>query len=190
MTPLDSTSFLVLNAAHLNKMATAGSIASATGEDLETVNDVLNRAEQSALGALMGEQFLLLPEGSNAVLDYYNEVYGELRARQEIVAWYDRFETVNVQFIKQVSDWQNSDGDGAAKEKLLKTAGRLVRMIATLQPAIPRYEGYVRRLERSVALVDQDKTEFVCDPTIDSVHNIWFEFHEDILSVLGRPRDT
>jgi hypothetical protein len=39
-------------------------------------------------------------------------------------------------------------------------------------------------------LVDQGRREFVCKPTLDSVHNIWFEFHEDILAVLGRPRDT
>ena len=31
--------------------------------------------------------------------------------------------------------------------------------------------------------------EYVCKPTIDFVHNIWFEFHEDFLAVLGRPRD-
>jgi hypothetical protein len=25
---------------------------------------------------------------------------------------------------------------------------------------------------------------------VDSIHNIWFEFHEDILTLLGRPRDV
>src|SRR6478672_11898080 len=34
--------------------------------------------------------------------------------------------------------------------------------------------------------IDEGEKEFVCTPTIDSVHNIWFEFHEDILSVIGR----
>ena len=33
-------------------------------------------------------------------------------------------------------------------------------------------------------------SERLARPMVDSVHNIWFEFHEDILSVLGRPRDT
>ena len=27
-------------------------------------------------------------------------------------------------------------------------------------------------------------------PSVDSVHNIWFEIHEDILTLLGRPRDV
>jgi hypothetical protein len=38
--------------------------------------------------------------------------------------------------------------------------------------------------------VDAGDASFVVTPTKDSVHNVWFEFHEDILSVLGRPRDT
>jgi hypothetical protein len=57
-------------------------------------------------------------------------------------------------------------------------------------PDIPRYRNYARRFTDSVALVDAGNKDYVCKPTIDSIHNVWFEFHEDILSVLGRPRDT
>jgi hypothetical protein len=27
-------------------------------------------------------------------------------------------------------------------------------------------------------------------PGVDSIHTIWFECHEDILTLLGRPRDV
>ena len=61
--------------------------------------------------------------------------------------------------------------------------------MGALVPLIPRYTGYVRRFS-AAWLVDRGQRDFVCSPTIDSVHNIWFEFHEDILAVLGRPRDV
>ena len=53
---------------------------------------------------------------------------------------------------------------------------------------MPRYTGYIRRFERSVALVDQGNLDFVCTPTVDSLHNIWFELHEDVLLALGKER--
>jgi hypothetical protein len=59
-----------------------------------------------------------------------------------------------------------------------------------LTPLLSRYEIYVDRFNASVTRIDEGDKDFVCKPTIDSVHNIWFEFHEDILSVIGRPRDT
>ena len=74
--------------------------------------------------------------------------------------------------------------------RLLQIAEKLARDIGQLLAQIPRYTSYVERFERSMACVDSGQRDFVCKPTIDSVHNIWFEFHEDILAVLGRPRDT
>jgi hypothetical protein len=107
-----------------------------------------------------------------------------------MLQWYENFESLNSRFIANVTDWQKSDGDERLERKLLQCAERLAKDIGQLVPAIARYAGYVRRFERSMDLVDQGKRDYVCKPTIDSVHNIWFEFHEDILAVLGRPRDT
>jgi hypothetical protein len=72
----------------------------------------------------------------------------------------------------------------------MKTVERLMKFLEEIIPSIPRYESYVRRFANSISLVDRGDRDYVCKPTIDSVHNIWFEFHEDILSVLGRPRDA
>ena len=105
-------------------------------------------------------------------------------------AWYVRFEALNDQFIKAVSDWQKNDHDAKAEAKILKIAERLIKAIREITPIIPRYENYVRRFTDGIARVDRGERDYVCGPTIDSVHTIWFEFHEDILSVLGRPRDV
>jgi hypothetical protein len=190
MTVLDDAAFLVLNAAHLNKMAGPAAIAAATGLDAAAVQRVLDQAERDGLGQRIGNQFLLFPDGSKAVLGHYNRAYAELRKSPGLEQWYERFETLNTLFIKHVTDWQNSGGDDDSQAKLIKCVERLMKMIDGLTPQIRRYGDYVRRFADSVAKTDQGDKDYVCSPMVDSVHNIWFEFHEDILSVLGRPRDT
>lgn len=182
--------FCVLNGAHLKKMATVEEIGSAVGIDPATVATVLEAAATSGLVMSMEGKHLLLPEGTSAVHDYYRTAYEAKRSSAPLVAWYDRFEVVNEQFIKQVSDWQSTEGDERIQGRLIKTVERLMKNLEEIIPDIPRYRNYVRRLTDSVALVDAGNKDYICKPTIDSIHNVWFEFHEDILSVLGRPRDT
>jgi len=190
MVILSEQEFLVLNGAHLKKMATANELASAIGLDVTEVEAALNAAIGSGLLMAAEERHLLLPEGTNAVQEYYRTAYEALRSNELVLAWYQRFEAVNEQFIKQVSEWQSTDGDERLQSRLIKTVERLTKNLQELIPLVPRYETYVDRFNRSVARIDQGETDFVCKPTIDSVHNIWFEFHEDLLSVIGRPRDT
>jgi hypothetical protein len=181
--------FLVLNAVYLKKLATAEQVSSMTGIRLDAVEKVLEDATNRAWSIKMNGQNLLAPEGTQVVLEHYREAYAPLRADPALEAWYARFEAANTQFIKYVSEWQAS-GDERALGRLLRTVERLIKSLAEITPMLPRYEGYVRRFERGLALIDQGQLDYVAKPTIDSVHNIWFEFHEDILSVLGQPRDT
>jgi hypothetical protein len=190
MTTISEQEFCILNGAHLKKMATVEEIGSAVGIDPTTVATVLEAAAKSGLVMNMEGKYLLLPVGTNAVHDYYRTAYEVVRSSGPLVAWYDRFEAVNEQFIKQVSNWQSTEGDEQIQGRLIKTVERLMKNLEQIIPDIPRYRNYVRRFTDSVALVDAGNKDFVCKPTIDSIHNIWFEFHEDILSVLGRPRDT
>ncbi|QIG94162.1 hypothetical protein [Bradyrhizobium sp. 6(2017)] len=190
MTVLSEQEFLVLNGAHLKKMATAKELASAIGLDVEQVEVALGEAVASGLVMAAEGRHLLLPEGTNAVQEYYRSAYEALRSNDLVLGWYDRFEIINEQFIKQVSEWQSADGDVRVQSRLIKTVERLTKNLQELTPLISRYETYTDRFNASVARIDQGDKNFVCKPTIDSVHNIWFEFHEDILSVIGRPRDT
>ena len=189
MTILSEQEFLVLNGAHLKKMARAEEIASATGLDVSVVKPVLDAAASNGLLMIAEGRHLLLPEGTSAVHEYYRTAYEGLRSNEAVLMWYERFETINDQFIKQVSEWQSADGDERIQSRLIRTVERLSKNLQELTPLIARYENYLNRFGASVARIDEGEKEFVCTPTIDSVHNIWFEFHEDILSVIGRPRD-
>ena len=171
-------------------MANAEEIAAAVGVDEQTAASVLASAIAKDWAMDVDGRFLLVPEGTAVVHKYYRDIYGPLRLNANLLAWYDRFEAINEQFIKQVSEWQATEGDERVQSRLMKTVERLMKFLEEIIPSIPRYESYVRRFANSISLVDRGDRDYVCKPTIDSVHNIWFEFHEDILSVLGRPRDA
>lgn len=187
---LTDEDFTILNALYLKKMATAATVAEVIGLPAERVVERLAAAADAQWVLDMPDGAMLLPAGTEKVLAYYAATYTPLRAQPELPAWYAAFEVINAKFIAQVSEWQQTQGDEKAEQRLLRTAQRLVRDIGALVPGIPRYANYVRRFEHGIEQVDRGQHDFVCKPTIDSVHNIWFEFHEDILTVLGRPRDT
>jgi hypothetical protein len=187
---LTDTDFAVLNAIYLKKMATAQTIAEVTALAPDLVAERLEAAAAASQVLLMPTGAMLLEDGTAAVLATYRDTYAAIRTESAMLHWYENFETINSRFIAQVSEWQTTDGDDRTERKLLQTAERLTRDLAALVPTIPRYAQYIARFERGMARVDQGQRDYVCKPTIDSVHNIWFEFHEDILAVLGRPRDT
>jgi hypothetical protein len=131
-----------------------------------------------------------MPAGTELVLEFYRDEYARLRADPAVTAWYERFEVVNTRFIALISEWQRSGGDGSVLGKVIQVVERLMKSISELETDIPRYEGYPRRFAAAIERVDAGDSEYVSNPTKDSIHNVWFEFHEDILAVIGRPRDT
>jgi hypothetical protein len=185
---VNEETFEVLNAVYLRKIATAEAVGECTGRDADTVRAVLS--EQSAAGNLedLGGQFMLSEDGTRSVLEGYEERYATLREDGEVEDWYQRFETLNSQFLQTISAWQTSGEDEGVLDKLLKLINRQIRALNTISPTIPRYSRYEERFTRSLELVEGGKNDFVCALTVDSLHNIWFEFHEDILTLLGRPR--
>lgn len=187
---LDDTAFLVLNAIYLKKMAGPDDLAAITGLPAAQVQAHAVPAVRQGLLLDLGGNLMLQPDGTAAVVEYYRDRYAQLRGQEQLADWYARFEVLNTQFIKYVTEWQTSDGDPRVQERMLRVVERLIKALAELTEGIPRYRRYIERFEHGMALVDQGQRDFVCSPRVDSLHNVWFEFHEDILAVLGRPRDT
>ena len=188
---IDELTFLVLNAIYLRKITTRGLLREGTALDADAIKAALDRAIDTGQVIDMGGQFMLQEEGTKAVLEFYVANYGSLRDDQDLVQWYDRFETVNGQFLKVVSEWQKSEGDDERLlGRLTRAVERHVAAIERIVALIPRYDVYVSRFTAGLDRVDQGQRAYVTGPTVDSLHSIWFEFHEDILGVLGRPRDT
>jgi hypothetical protein len=200
--PLDRLHFEVLNSIVLKKMASAGSVSSATGLSLTEVEGALSDLEQASLIVLVGEQALAGDSAQDRVSDFATSCYAELRTDEAVLRLADQFEVVNRRFLDTLSLWHqvdvggrkvtndHSDPDYDAKvitqlDRVVQRLGDILRQLAQREP---RFERYARRFDTAMRKVDEGDTAYVSTPTVDSVHNVWFEFHEDLLRTMGRAR--
>jgi hypothetical protein len=184
--------FAVLNAIYLRKMVTIADMAGITGLDEQVIASHVTALSERGLVTDVGGGNCMLeqPPGVRAAIDAYDDRYAELRTDGEVEAWYQRFESINGQFLTALSAWQTSGQDAGALDKLLRLVDRQIKALTSFAPTVPRYQRYADRLTAALDKVEAGNTEFVTSLSVDSVHNVWFELHEDILTVLGRPRDV
>lgn len=180
--------FEVLNAVYLRKIATADHVAVVALRTPDEVRATLAALSERGLVEDLGGQFMLNDDGTQAVLSGYEERYAKLRTDDEVENWYQRFETINSQFLTVISSWQTSGEDEGALDKVLKLIRRQIRALDAISPTIARYAKYSDRFAKSLDIVEGGNKHYVTSLNVDSLHNIWFEFHEDILTLLGRPR--
>ena len=190
---LSNTSFIALNAIYLKKTmttVTAATISEMTALTPETVSQSLLAATDEGWLIDCPTGVILLPEGAKQVLAYYRDIYADVRIDPSLIGWYQNFELLTTLFMATVSKCQRLEDVERIDRCLLQAAERLVKNIGQLVAQIPRYITYMRRLECSMDCIQSGLRDFVCKPTVDSMLNIWLEFHEDLLTVLGRPRGT
>ena len=186
----DDSTFAILNAVYLKKMASVEDLAKLTEAPVVAVDAAVVDLSGRDLIVSTAAGALLSAAGRDVVVQYYADTYRSVRTDPAVIEWYERFESLNARFIALVTDWQRSNGDAAVQERLIKLVQRLVSALDDLVGPIPRYGSYVRRFNSAIAKIDAGDVDLVANPRRDSLHNIWFELHEDILAVLGRPRDT
>jgi hypothetical protein len=192
----------VLNVVALKKMATADVIVAVTGLGSTEVAGVLGDLGERGLVAVAAGSALPADGAEPELAAAAAEHYAAVRTDPVIESLVARFETVNTQFLTAMSAWQqvdvggrkvaNDHTDAAYDEKVIGRIDRLVERLVPLLDALAehdaRFAGYRRRFASAMAAVDEGRHELVSSPTQDSVHNIWFEFHEDLLRTLGRER--
>ncbi|RYE43374.1 MAG: hypothetical protein EOP24_28660 [Hyphomicrobiales bacterium] len=201
-TLLDKRLYDVLNAVALKKMATAAAVSEIVNLDTDQVRDIFAELADSDYLALMGETALPTDASGPVLVDSAAAIYGQIRTDPSVLQVADKFEDVNSRFLRTMSSWQqievagrklaNDHSDSAYDAKVISTIERLVSRLEGLLEALSekdaRFRTYIGRFERSLEKVDAGDIAFVSDPTKDSVHNVWFEFHEDLLRTLGRAR--
>lgn len=199
---MDPTAYDVLNVVALKKMANAASVADVVGLD--------GAAVQTAFGSLAGQGLVVVAGGAALPTDAAEPAlkaaaadrYATLRADPAVLNQIERFETVNAQFLTTISAWQqidvggrkvsNDHSDAEYDDRIIRRIDKLVARLDPLIDALAAYDkrfaGYAGRFAAAMGEVDAGRSEFVSSPTLDSVHTVWFEFHEDLLRTLGRDR--
>jgi hypothetical protein len=197
---LDKGDYDVLNAVALKKMASPDAVAAATGSP--DVDGALARLGEQGLLIVAGGSALPTNDAEPALYNAAAEHYAAVRTDADVASLVEKFETVNSQFLTTMSAWQQVDVggrkvandhsdaayDGKVIDRLDKLVARLTPLLDALAGHDPRFAVYPRRFAAAMRGVDEGRHELVSSPTIDSVHNVWFEFHEDLLRTLGKER--
>lgn len=199
---LTEDAYAVLNVVALKKMATAAQIADATGVPPELVRAQLDDLAGGSMVVMVGDAGLPSDAAVPALESAAAVRYRGLREDPGVQDMAERFEAVNAQFLQTISGWQlidvggkkvandhsDPDYDGRILDRLDKQVTRLSRLIEVLESHDARFGAYVRRFDAAGEAVSRGDVDLVSSPTRDSIHNIWFEFHEDLLRTLGRAR--
>jgi hypothetical protein len=202
MTVLDKIGYDVLNVVALKKMASTPVIALACDRTDEDVDAVLAGLAEQGLVVVAGGAALPTDGAEPALVTAAQAHYADVRSDPGVTGLVERFEAVNAQFLVTMSSWQqldiggrkvpNDHTDPAYDEKVITRLGKLVARLDPLLSALaghdPRFGRYPARFAAALDGIDAGRHELVSSPMQDSVHNIWFEFHEDLLRTLGRER--
>lgn len=202
VTTLAKPDYDVLNVLALKKMADAAGIAAVTGMPSGDIEGRLETLANSGLAVLAGGSALPTDEAEPALAATAAEVYAPVRADDDVLALVERFETTNSQFLAAMSSWQqvevggrkvaNDHSDAAYDEKVItkieRLVGRLEPLIEALAAHDQRFGTYSGRFSAALEAIDGGDHDIISSPVRDSVHNVWFEFHEDLLRTLGRER--
>jgi hypothetical protein len=200
----DVSALPILMAVRIKGRATQDAIATAAGMTAREAGAALTDACAAALvQAVQGgvparggsdpaapETFALAAGGHVAL--------GALLARERrdhaaLARAYEAFMAVDTRVKAAITGWQLAStgaarlAHGAALRNVGAEAGAAVDRLTAL---VPRYAAYARRVGTAREALRAGDERYVASPRVDSLHQVWFELHQDLLLTLGRERGT
>lgn len=195
-----------LHLLRIKGVASAEVLAGAAGATEDEVVAQLAQLASSGLiewrdGALPG--WRLCPIGEKADDDALAEEGEAEGFRQAVAAAHRRFLELNGEVLAVCTDWQlvgargpapvpNDHGDERYDAEVIARLGDLHRraedLLETLTGVASRFGHYRRRLREAVQRVQAGERDWFTRPLLDSVHQVWFELHQDLLLTLGIDR--
>lgn len=187
----------------IKKFATAAAVADLLADDEAAV--AAHLAEAVAAGEAVSAKgaFMLSPKGHGALAAAYPGAFEAWRADAALAAGYARFEGINHEIKRLITQWQTIEvagepvaNDHGNAEHDRRTIDQIAALHETAEPLIrsmavrlPRLARYADRLCEALDRVDDGQIEFVSGAKVSSYHTVWFELHEDLLRLLDRKRE-
>jgi len=114
-------------------------------------------------------------------------------------AAYNEFDAVNHALKEVITAWQmrdadtpndhtDADYDAAVLTRLHQVDALFGPVLDRVLTSVARLSPYRPRFANALARVDAGDTTFVARPITDSYHTVWFEFHEELIGLLGLSR--
>jgi hypothetical protein len=194
--------FEVLNVIVLKGMCRTPTVADTLGTSEAAVEETIAVLEKGDLIGRADDLLLPTDAAEPALVAFAADAYEDLRSGPEADGLHERFERINRQLLQTMAAWQqldvgghtvaNDHSDRDYDEKLITRAANLIERLRPIVGALgehdPRFLRYGERFDAALDRVDRGDSDYLSSPLAESVHNIWFEFHEDLLRSLGKPR--
>jgi pyruvate,orthophosphate dikinase len=187
----------VLRALGLKGRATTDELSAATGVPAHTVASIADGLLASGAAKEMRGALVLLPVGRE-------QLEGLLASERAGIdqgtfrALYEDFTDVNGDFKALATDWQtrgedvndhtDADYDQTVLARLPGIHTRALPIIGRVAEQAPRLARYGNRLQTAHDKVQAGQHEWLLRPLIDSYHTVWFELHEELISLAGLTR--
>lgn len=196
------TDDLALHGLAVKKMGDADDVARIMQLDAGATRTALDAAvDRGEVMAAKG-RYMLTPQGRQRLDDLYPSACADLRADEDFITAFERFERVNIELKDLMTRWQtrtiggeqipNDHSDPDYDDQVIDELGRLHDdvdpILRRMAGTVARLDVYRQRLADAYDRVLAGDHDHVSGAKIDSYHTVWFELHEDLLRLLGRQR--
>lgn len=194
---------LVLHGLAIKKHASSSEISTATGLALNSVTTLLEQAVTTGRAASAGNKYMLTAAGRMIIESQYSRYYDGERRNKQFISAYEKFEMINVELKRLITDWQTKEvggkrisNDHTDSEYDFQIIDRLGGIHEKIEPVLDELARYISRLtvyknklEFALTKAEDGDIQWVSDAKIGSYHTVWFELHEELLRILGRERE-
>jgi hypothetical protein len=188
----------VLQAMRLKGRLTADAAAACVGEPPAQVQPQLDALVSAGLAKQAGTAVRVTPEGRErltALLDAERATVDQAQLTEA----YHAFDEHNNEMKSIMHAWQLRDDnspndhsdaayDAAIVERLGALHERFEPLLERVVALAPRLAPYLTRFAHALEQVRGGDHSFIARPIADSYHTVWFEFHEELIGLLGRTR--
>jgi len=200
---LDEVDFTVLHGLAVRRRAGVDGLEQTTGLDRAAIERVLQRARDRDLVVAVRNDFMLSTRGEQELEGSYPDRFAKTRRAPDLVAAYERFETINKEVKALVTQWQvrplggaqvaNDHSDSEYDDRILDRFGDVhelaEELLTIFVERLPHITRYAERLGRALERTEAGESEWLSGVRCDSYHSVWFELHEDLLRVFGKQRE-
>jgi predicted transcriptional regulator len=199
---INEKEFHVLRVADLKTLVISNSLSNVLPMQSSEIDEIFQALIKKGVIVSTRKGLMLTPEGKELLKKEYETRFEKFYQDPKLLKAYQDFEILNEEFLSTMTKWQTIDiagqsypnehndleYDSMVISQLVEIVDNLKSLLSKALNHITHLNLYTQRFEKVFKDIEMGNTSLVSDPKKDSLHNIWFEFHEDFLRVLGRGR--
>jgi pyruvate,orthophosphate dikinase len=187
----------ILTAVRMKGRVDAAGVAACAGVDEATAADALADLLTRELVS-GGPQYRITKDGKEALAGLVAKEREGIDQAALSAAYHD-FDKVNTALKTAITAWQiredgtpndhtDPDYDNKVVDKIHRVQRQFLPVLDRTIEVVPRLAQYKVRFEFALDRIDAGEATYVARPILDSYHTVWFEYHEELIGLLGLSR--